>query len=142
MSFLTTAQKIHVAKIIKTKRNKFYGYTGGNRDLAKLLGISPQLLSMWACNKRSPGYQDLLKLSEVFDISLVDLCSLNKQLSQRSKKMALVGMNQEEARISMLKVCDITTDLVNRQRQMLHGELDAKEHKKVLARIKKYVDIL
>lgn len=145
MPSLTAAQKKHVSAVIKAKRKKFYGYTGGNRDLAELLGVTPQLLSMWACNKRTPKQHELLKLSEVFDMSLNDLCRLNKRgekaMPKRGKKLH-AGMNLEEARSSMLKVCDITTDLVDRQRQMLHGEIDAKEHKKALARIRKYVDIM
>lgn len=145
MSILTMEQRNHVATIIKTKRNKLYGYAGGNRNLAELIGVSPQLLSMWAYNKRSERRQDLLKLSEVFDIPLDELYRLNKynkKTTPSTKKNALVAANSEEARSSMLKICDITTDLVKRQRQMLHGELDVKTHRKVLSRIKKYVDIV
>jgi hypothetical protein len=42
----------------------------------------------------------------------------------------------------MLKICDITTDLVDRQRQMLQGEVNVEKHKKALMRIKRYVDIM
>lgn len=145
MPFLTAAQRNHVARVIKSKRNQLFGYAGGNRKLAELIGVSPQLVSMWAYNKRTPGQQELLKLSEVFDISLDDLCRLNKPgkkpVRVRKKEVPVV-MNREEVRASMLKICDITTDLVDRQRQMLHGEIDAKEHEKVLSRIKKYIDIV
>lgn len=140
MPNLTAAQRNRVAKVIRAKRKELFSYTGGNRDLAELIGVSPQLLSMWACNKRSPGYQDILKLSEVLDVPLDDLYRLNSQPVRDRRKASSACMNSEEARASMLRICDITTDLMNRQRQMLHGELDAKEHKKVLSRIKKYVD--
>lgn len=145
MSISTEEQKNRVAKIINTKRKEYYGYTGGNRDLAELIGVSPQLLSMWARNKRSPGQQDLLKLSEVFDIPFDDLYRLNKHNKKTTHnvgKKAPIAVNSEEWRSSMLKICDIATDLVNRQKQMLHGELDANAHEKVLSRIKKYVDIV
>lgn len=145
MPNLTTAQRKYVAKVIKSKRKELYGYAGGNRKLAELLGVSPQLVSMWAYNKRTPGQHELLKLSEVFDIPLEDLCRLNKlgkKTSQGREKGPAALMDAEEVRSSMLKICDIATDLVDRQRQMLHGEIDAKKHKKVLSRIKKYVDIV
>ncbi len=115
--------------------------------MAELIGVSPQLLSMWACNKRTPKQHELLKLSEVFDMPLDDLCRLNKYTHRkkavpRKGKKTHACMNLEEVRSSMLKICDITTDLVGRQRQMLHGEVDAKEHKKALARIRKFVDTM
>lgn len=145
MQTLTTQQRNHIAKVIKCKRKEFFGYSGGNRDLAEKIGVAPQLLSMWASNKRTPNQQELLKLSEVFDMDLDDLCRLKKRIkypARGRKNPVPITVDSEKVLESMLKICDITSDLVDRQRQMLHGELSVKEHKNLLTRLKKCVDTI
>lgn len=146
MSTQTASQREHIATIIKTKRKALYGYMGGNRDLANLIGVSPQRLSMLACNKRTPSRQELLKLAEVFDMSMDALCGVDKRgkkaVRGRGNKRS-ANVDTKEVRTSMLKICDITTDLVDRQRQMLHGGLmNVKEYAKTLSRIRKYVAVM
>ncbi len=145
MLTLSKSQKSHTAKVIKTKRKQMFGYPGGNRELAARLGISPQLLSMWAYNKRSPCHKDLLTLAEAFNISLNELCHLGETQKGKTKKTAKQGhyaVSPADARKSMLEICNITTEIVKRQRQMLTGNCNYKMHNDWLRRIKNYVDTM
>lgn len=145
MLTLTAGQKKHIAKVIMTKRKEDYNYPGGNSALAGRLGVSPQLLSMWAYNKRTPSHKQLLVLAEIFCMPLEILCHLkpkNKRVVKRMGKSDKSAIPPENIRGSMLKICNITSELVERQRQMLRGKISYKEHKNWQKRIKEYVDTL
>lgn len=89
MLTLTAGQKSHIAKVIKAKIKSDYNYSGGNSALAARIGVSPQLLSMWAYNKRTPDHKQLLVLAEIFNMSLETLCNLkpkSKSMPKRIKK--------------------------------------------------------
>ncbi|MDR0361253.1 MAG: helix-turn-helix transcriptional regulator [Planctomycetota bacterium] len=146
MPILTKRRKKHVAKVIQTKRKELFGYPGGNRILAEKIGVSAQLVSMWACNKRIPKDRELLALAEVFKIPLDELypaggdraCAAPAAAKRETTSAAVLA----DARTSMLEICDITTELVKFQKQMLTGKRSFKNHRDWLKRIKKYVDAL
>lgn len=142
MLTLTAGQKKHIAKVIMTKRNKDYNYSGGNSALAARIGVSPQLLSMWAHNKRTPEHKQLLILAEILNISLEVLCNLRPKTKRALKRMKKSTVPPENVRGSMLKICNITSELVERERQMLLGKISYKEHKNWQRRIKEYVETL
>lgn len=145
MLTLTAGQKKHVAKVILAKRKEDYNYSGGNSALAARIGVSPQLLSMWAHNKRIPDHKQLLVLAEVFNMSLEALCNLKLKSKTRPKRMRkgdIAVISPENIRGSMLKICNITSELVERERQMLRGKISYKEHKNWQRRIKEYVGTL
>lgn len=145
MLTLTAGQKKHVSKVITVKRKELYGYAGGNSILADRIGVSSQLLSMWAHNKRTPNHKQLLLLAEVFEMSLEALCRLKPGKRRSMKKPNIndsVTIDPEEFRGSMLRICNITTELVDRQRQMLGGRISYKEHKNWQRRIKEYVNTM
>jgi transcriptional regulator with XRE-family HTH domain len=145
MLTLTAGQKRHVAKVIMAKRKEDYSYYGGNAALAERLGVSSQLLSMWAYNKRSPSHRQLLALAETFNMSLEDLCHLkkrSKKVVKSTRNSAVSAISSENIRGSMLKICNITSELVERERQMLRGKVSYKEHNNWQKRIKEYVDTL
>lgn len=143
MLSLTKGQKKHVAKVLLTKRKEMFGYPGGSRDLAERVGVSPQLLSMWTRNKRFPGHTELLILAEVFGMPLSELCCLNKRHKQgvrSSVKGSEFEVTPDDARNSMLEICTITTQIVERQRQMLTGKRNYATHTEWLKRIRNFVD--
>lgn len=145
MLTLTAGQKKHVAKVVMARRKEDYNYPGGNAVLAARIGISPQLLSMWAYNKRTPNHKQLLVLAEIFSMSLEALCNLkpkNKRAPKRINKGEITVVPPENVHGSMLKICNITSELVERERQMLRGKVSYKEHKNWQRRIKEYVDTL
>lgn len=145
MLTLNAGQKKHVAKVIMTKRKEGYNYPGGNAVLAARIDVSPQLLSMWAYNKRTPSHKQLLVLADIFDMSLEELCNLKpntKRVAKRINKGVDSAVPPENIRGSMLKICNITSELVERERQMLRGKVSYKEHKNWQRRIKEYVDTL
>ncbi len=145
MLTLTAGQKKHVAKVILAKRKEDYNYRGGNAALAGLLGVSSQLLSMWAYNKRTPNHKQLLVLAEIFKVPLEVLCHLKpkaKKTTKRTSKSAASASSPENIRGSMLRICDITSELVERERRMLSGKISYKDHKNWQRRIKEYVDTL
>ena len=113
--------------------------------MAEQLGVSPQLLSMWAYNKRAPGKKDLLVLAEMFHMPLAELCHLNAQQKKGRQTAGKPGqflVTFDDAKNSMMDVCDITTEIVSLQRQMLSGKRDFKKHREWLRRIRNYVDTI
>ncbi|MDR1611615.1 MAG: helix-turn-helix transcriptional regulator, partial [Planctomycetota bacterium] len=122
MLYLSNDQKKHVVVTISRKRRELFGYRGGNRDLALRLGVSPQLVSMWACNKRFPSHRELLLLTEVFNITLDELCCLNKRhdrANARRPKKDDFSVTHAEAKRTILDICSITEGISKMQRQML-----------------------
>lgn len=145
MLVFTEAQKQHIAAMIRRKREELFGYPGGNRALAERVGVSPQLVSMWACNKRMPGHTELLLLAEAFELTLNELCRLNKRPKKSGKRTTnSTGtlQNEEEIRDSMLTICAITDQIVKKQKLMLTGKRNYKKHNDWLRRISKCVDTI
>jgi len=142
---LTAGQKKHIAKVIMTKRKEMFSYLGGNSALAARVGVSSQLLSMWAYNKRTPNHTQLLVLAEIFEMPLEALCRLkskNRKAGKGLRKGDQSATPPEKVRGSMLRICDITGELVERQRKMLRGKIGYRDHKNWQRRIKEYVDTL
>jgi transcriptional regulator with XRE-family HTH domain len=145
MLTLTAGQKKYIANVIMTKRKEMFNYPGGNSALAARVGVSSPLLSMWAYNKRTPNHTQLLVLAEIFNMSLDDLCRLKpkgKRLAKHTRKAGASAIPPEKVRGSMLRICDITGELVERERKMLRGKINYKDHKNWQKRIKGYVDTL
>ena len=142
---LTAGQKKHIAKVILAKRKELFNYPGGNSALAGRLGVSSQLLSMWAYNKRTPNHTQLLVLAEIFGMSLEVLCNLkpkDKRRKKQPRKHDESVIPPEKVRGSMLRICNITSELVDRERRMLRGGISYKDHNNWQRRIKEYVDTL
>lgn len=145
MLVLNEKQKSHIANVITAKRKEFYDYPGGTRDLAARIGVSPQLVSMWAHSKRVPGHKELLILSEVFEMDFNELCCLNKATKSSASVLKRCGSfpaTPSQINKSMLAICNITGEIVKRQRQMLKGKRDIKKHSEWLKRIQCYADTI
>ncbi len=143
MPVLSKRQQNHVAKVIRTKREKLFRYPGGNRTLAEKVGVSAQAVSKWVHNKLTPKDSELFALAEVFGISIDELCPAGvKRTRTASASGASERAARDDARESMLKICDITAQLVRCQRQMLTGMRDARQHKAFLKRIQNYLNAL
>jgi transcriptional regulator with XRE-family HTH domain len=145
MLYLSLEQKEHVANVIYRKRGEMFGYRGGNRDLARRLGVSPQLVSMWACNKRTPDHMELLLLTEAFDITLDELCNLNKRNKTAGRlrpRKNDFSVTHDEAKNTMLGICSLTEHISKMQKHMLMGERNYRTHSQWLNRIKHYVDTI
>jgi transcriptional regulator with XRE-family HTH domain len=145
MLYLSLEQKKHVSIVIYRKRREIFGYRGGNRDLARRLGVSPQLVSMWACNKRTPDHKELLLLTEVFKITLDELCCLNKRnkpANTRRPRKDDFHVTHDEARKTMLGICSLTEHISKMQKCMLTGKRNYGMHSQWLNRIKHYVDTI
>lgn len=145
MPILSKRQKNRVAKVIRAKRKELFGYSGGNRVLAERIGVSPQLVSMWACNKRAPRDRELLALAEAFGMSYDELCYDSVDFvrsSQAEGKRGAFTVTHSDAQNNMLEICDIAIQLVKCQKKMLRGKRDVAKHSDWLKRIKNYVDAL
>jgi len=55
-------------KLLRAEKNL------SQNDLAKLLGVTQQCVSEWELSKTEPTMSYLIKLSEIFDISIDSLC--------------------------------------------------------------------
>lgn len=142
---LNAAQKKHVAQTIIAKRKELYGYPGGTRDLAAHIGVSPRIVSMWACSKRIPRHKELLVLAELFEMDFGELCGLDKatkSFASKPKEEGHFPVTPSLLNKNLLAICNITSEIVKRQRQMLKGKRNSKTHKKWLERIQCYVDTI
>lgn len=74
MSKLTQREKKAVVKNIRLHRKRLYSERDGGNRLAKELNVSPQLLSQWSNGTRTPTLEKLIALSEVFNVSIQELC--------------------------------------------------------------------
>jgi len=63
-------RKEEVAQRLRTMR-KSRGYT--QRDLAKLMGVSPSSISMYETGERGPDFETLESFADVFNVSLSDI---------------------------------------------------------------------
>lgn len=68
---------ILLGKTIKKLRNK-HGYT--QQDLAKLIGVTKSTVAAYENSARRPSYNVLIKLSQIFNVS-IDYLLLNKKPS-------------------------------------------------------------
>lgn len=48
------------------------------KALGEMLGVGQSTVAMWECGKNSPGYDMLMKLAELFDVSVSCLCGSEK----------------------------------------------------------------
>ena len=55
-------------------------------DLAEKLNVSRQSISLWETNQAMPSVDNLMKLAEIFDVSLDELCNDKKPQKQEELK--------------------------------------------------------
>ncbi|MDR0362994.1 MAG: helix-turn-helix transcriptional regulator [Planctomycetota bacterium] len=113
----TAKQQKQLARKIRACKNKRFPERGGGKELAALLGVSPQLLTNWMAGTRLPSALQLAKMARIFDISIQELCSLPCE-KRKSKVPDLVvsltkyhegatrkGVNNHEERKRLNMIC-------------------------------------
>ncbi len=67
-----------LGKKIREGKDRLFPGRGGCSKFAHELGITPQLLSHWMNGNRVPDPGQLAALAKLFNISILELCSLPK----------------------------------------------------------------
>lgn len=100
MTHLTAKQQKHLAKKIRACKDKTFPKRGGGKQLATMLGISPQLLTNWMAGTRIPTLPQLAKLAHIFNVSMHELCALPyaKRKSSASDLVIALTKHHEQAR--------------------------------------------
>lgn len=78
MPKFTSKERVALGRKIREGRNKYFPGRGGCSRLARELGITPQLLSHWMSGRRLPEPMQIAELAKLFNISIMQLCSLPK----------------------------------------------------------------
>jgi transcriptional regulator with XRE-family HTH domain len=83
MPTCSAKQRVAIGKKIREGKDRLFPSRGGCTKLADELGISPQLLSHWMSGNRVPEPGQLVALAKLFNISILELCSLPKPKRMR-----------------------------------------------------------
>lgn len=96
----TAKQKKQFARNLRALKDKAFPHRGGGKQIAAMLGVSPQLLSNWINGSRVPSALHLAKLAKIFNVSLQELCALPKAKQRQSAWKAITDLTrlQEQAR--------------------------------------------
>lgn len=146
MGTFSKGQKAHISTIIRRYRQKLYGESGGNKRLAEEIGVSPQLVSLWAANKRTPNENQLYALAKVFHVNVHDFYAAGKDNNIHSHKKPNAPISRQTTKphkfpalspekAAILHTFGIIRDLATMERSAIMGELDHNEYMKSLERI-------
>lgn len=147
MGTFSKGQKAHISTTIRRHRQRLFGESGGNKRLAEEIGVSPQLVSLWAANKRTPSESQLYALAKVFHVNVHDFYANGKNSTGQSRKEHATATSSSQSskphkcpslpaeKAAILYTFGIIKDLAAMEQSAILGELDHDEYMKSLERI-------
>ena len=94
---------MNFGEVLQTKR-KSMGLT--QEDLADKLFVSSETISNWETNKTTPDIDNVIRISQLFDISLNNLLLEGSNMVENIKKKAEIN------NLKKYSYCTVITDLV------------------------------
>lgn len=129
MITFTKRQKKLIGKNIRGAMENTFPGKGRGRRLARILGVSPSLVSQWANGKKTPTILNLYRLTKIFGVPLHQLCGLPKEKNIRTKNLAAATIKR-------------LTSSSGRQGKILAGKISPSGLKEVITLINKELDDL
>lgn len=99
-------QKLEIGSKLKNARNE-HGMT--QEQVAELLGVSRQTISNWENNKSYPDIISVIKMSDIYSVSLDHLLKEEKSMNQTYQEYLEESTNTVKAKKNLSKIVLVST---------------------------------